>query len=57
MLEAIEICERLTGRELNYTIVDEPRVGDHRWYISDLSDFEREYPAYEPEYGIEEVLD
>ena len=36
MLEAIEICERLTGRELNHTIVDEARIGDHRWYISDL---------------------
>jgi CDP-paratose 2-epimerase len=56
MLEAIAICERIAGRELEHEIVDRPRVGDHRWYISDLSDFERDYPAFRPEHGIEDVL-
>jgi len=56
MLEAIAICERIAGRELDYTQSDEARVGDHRWYISDFSDFERDYPEFELEYGIEAVL-
>jgi CDP-paratose 2-epimerase len=56
MLEAIAMCGQIAGRKLDYRIVDEPRVGDHRWYISDFSDFERDYPEFAPEHGIEGVL-
>jgi len=56
MLEAIELCERIADRELDYTVVDQARIGDHRWYVSDFSDFEQDYPAFDPTYGIEEVL-
>ena len=56
MLEAIAMCERIAGRRLDYTLSDQARIGDHRWYISDFSDFERDYPEFELEYGIEAVL-
>jgi CDP-paratose 2-epimerase len=56
MLEAIELCERIAGRELRYELSDEARVGDHRWWISDLSEFRRDYPEFEITYGIEDVL-
>ena len=56
MLEAIELCQQIAGRELDYTLSDQARIGDHRWYISDFSDFERDYPEFELEYGIEAVL-
>ena len=56
MLEAIAMCERIAGRQLDYTLSDQARVGDHRWYISDFSDFERDYPAFKLEYGVEAVL-
>jgi CDP-paratose 2-epimerase len=56
MLEAIELCERIAGVELRRTIVDEPRIGDHRWWISDLSDFRRDYPAWEVTFDVGEIL-
>ena len=56
MLEAISMCERITGRQLDYTLSDQARVGDHRWYISDFSDFDRDYPEFHRDYGIEAVL-
>lgn len=56
MLEAIAICQRIAGRQLDYTMSDEARVGDHRWYISDFSSFERDYPQFKLEHGIEQVL-
>ncbi|HZO97839.1 MAG TPA: NAD-dependent epimerase/dehydratase family protein [Gaiellaceae bacterium] len=56
MLEAIELCERIAGRELDWTLGDAPRIGDHRWWISDLSAFERDYPDWRLEYGVEEIL-
>jgi CDP-paratose 2-epimerase len=56
MLEAIEVCERIAGRELRWKLSDENRIGDHRWWISDVSDFEEHYPEWRPRYGIEEIL-
>jgi CDP-paratose 2-epimerase len=56
MLEAIEVCERIAGRELSWEMGPEPRIGDHRWWISDLEPFERDYPGWELRYGIEEIL-
>ena len=31
-------------------------MGDHRWWISDLGEFERDYPGWKLGYGIEEML-
>lgn len=56
MLEAIRDCERIAGRELDWTMSDDNRIGDHRWWISDTSDFEADYPGWEQRYGIEEIL-
>ena len=53
MLEAIAMCQEIAGRTLDYSLSDEARIGDHRWWISDLSDFERDYPDWQLTYGIE----
>jgi CDP-paratose 2-epimerase len=56
MLEAIELCERISGRTLEWTLEDQPRMGDHRWWISDLSEFRADYPGWEPRYDLETTL-
>jgi len=56
MLEAIELCEEVAGRELNWRLDETPRVGDHRWWISDLDPFRADYPGWEVSRGIEETL-
>jgi CDP-paratose 2-epimerase len=56
MLEAIEACERIASRELSWEMGEEPRIGDHRWWISDLEPFQRDYPDFNLRYGIEEIL-
>jgi CDP-paratose 2-epimerase len=56
VLEAIEACERIAGRELDWELSGENRAGDHRWWISDLSEFEADYPEWQPRHGIEETL-
>ena len=40
MLEAIASCEQIAGRELDWTLSDQARIGDHRWWISDLAAFQ-----------------
>jgi CDP-paratose 2-epimerase len=56
MLEAIDLCQQIAGRELDYTLSDQARAGDHRWYISDLNDFKADYPDFAITYGIRDVL-
>ena len=57
MLEAIEACERIAGRSLDWTLTDRARIGDHRWWISDLDAFKADYPSWELTFGIEDVLE
>jgi CDP-paratose 2-epimerase len=57
MLEAIEACERISGNELNWTLSDDNRIGDHRWWISDLAGFRADYPGWDLRYGIEAILE
>jgi CDP-paratose 2-epimerase len=56
MLEAIAKCEAIAGRSLAYELSGEARMGDHRWWVSDLGEFQRDYPQFELQYGIDEVL-
>jgi CDP-paratose 2-epimerase len=56
MLEAIEICERIAGRELDWTMSDEARIGDHRWWISDLDEFGSNYGNWRPRRDLETIL-
>jgi CDP-paratose 2-epimerase len=56
MLEAIALCERIADRELSWEMGEEPRIGDHRWWISDLAPFEADHPDWRPRYGIEDIL-
>ena len=62
ILEAIsEINEILSslGKEqwTNYeTNKDGWRIGDHKWYISDLSKFKRDYPEWEIEHSLRDLL-
>jgi len=56
ILEAIEICEKLTGKKMNYKYVDENRSGDHIWWISDVWKFKSHYPQWEYKYNLEDIL-
>ena len=56
MLEAIELCEQIAGRELNWEMSEQNRIGDHRWWISDLGPFQADYPDWDVTYDIEAVL-
>jgi CDP-paratose 2-epimerase len=56
MLEAIAMCEEIAGRELRWALSDVARVGDHRWWISDLSAFRRDYPGWELRHSVVDIL-
>jgi CDP-paratose 2-epimerase len=56
MIEAIEICEKITGNKMNYTYSENNRIGDHIWYISDVTKFRNHYPNWEYKFSLEATL-
>lgn len=56
VIEAIAACESIAGRKLNWHLSDQARIGDHRWWISDLEPFRRDYPRWNITHDIEAVL-
>jgi CDP-paratose 2-epimerase len=56
MLEAIDLCQQISGLELDWTYSTEARVGDHKWWISDCAKFEHDYPHWNLEYDVPEIL-
>lgn len=55
VLEAIARIEDLTGTSLQWTYDDTPRIGDHIWYVSDVSSFQRDYPDWRYSYDLERI--
>lgn len=56
MLEAIELAQEITGRELNWAYKEENRIGDHIWWISDLGRFQDHYPNWKLRYDVPAIL-
>jgi len=56
ILEAIRLCEDMTGEAFNYEYNDLARIGDHIWWISDISKFKSHYPLWDYKYGIKETI-
>jgi CDP-paratose 2-epimerase len=46
MIEAIKICEEISGNNMQYSYSETNRIGDHIWYVSDLSKFKSHYPQW-----------
>ena len=55
MLEAIQICEEITGRKLDYTYADGNRTGDHMWWVSDVRRFESHYPTWKLTRNVDDI--
>ena len=56
MIEAIAMCEAIACRKLDWSYVEENRIGDHIWYISDVTKFETHYPQWTQRYDLHALL-
>ncbi len=56
MIEAIELCQEIAGRELSWSLGEENRIGDHRWWISDLEPFRLDYPSWDISFDVRAIL-
>jgi CDP-paratose 2-epimerase len=56
MIEAIASSETIAGCKLDWSLSDKARMGDHRWWISDLSAYQADYPDWAPTIGTDAIL-
>ena len=56
MKEAVALCEELVGRKMKTTYVETNRIGDHVWWVSDVSKFQAHYPAWKPTKNVRDIL-
>lgn len=56
MLEAISMCEEISGCEMEWKYEPENRIGDHIWWISDIGKFQSHYPGYEIKFDTRAIL-
>jgi CDP-paratose 2-epimerase len=56
VLEAIDLCERIVQRPLDWSYVDSNRVGDHIWWVGSNEALIADYPDWRTNYTIEELL-
>jgi CDP-paratose 2-epimerase len=57
ILEAIALCEEITGRRVNGEYVETNRVGDHIWWISDVSRFQGHFPGWRLTRDVRQILE
>jgi len=56
MMEAVALCEELTGQKMKTTYVETNRTGDHIWWVSDVSKFEAHYPEWKLTHTVRDIL-
>jgi CDP-paratose 2-epimerase len=56
MLESIDKVSNILGTKLDYTISKDNRIGDHIWYISDVTKFKDHYPNWDYKYDIDMII-
>lgn len=56
MLEAINMCEEITEKKMDWSYTETNRIGDHIWYISDVNKFRNHYPGWMYRYDMQDIL-
>lgn len=56
IIEAIKMCEEITGKKMNYSYSEKNRIGDHIWWISNVNKFRSHYPNWQYKYDIKSIL-
>ena len=56
MQEAIALCENISGNKLDHTYSEDNRIGDHIWWISDVSKFKSHFPDWNWQYDLNDIL-
>ena len=56
VLECISLIKEIGGYELDYTVSDQNRIGDHICYYSDLSRLKSDYPEWDVRINLKDII-
>jgi CDP-paratose 2-epimerase len=56
IIEAVSLIEKITDKKMKLNYINENRIGDHIWWISNTSKFKKDYPDWKQDYSIEKIL-
>ena len=56
MLEAIDLCDKITGQPMTWSYSETNRVGDHIWWISDVRKFQSHFPEWQYRYDMNDIM-
>jgi CDP-paratose 2-epimerase len=56
IIEAIKLCEEITGNKMRTTYIENNRIGDHIWWISDVSKFKSHFPKWSHTRNVRDIL-
>lgn len=56
MLEAIALCEEISGNTMQTQYVETNRIGDHIWWISDVTKFSEHFPEWHLTKDVRDIL-
>tara|TARA_B100001057_G_scaffold29877_1_gene27205 strand:- start:1849 stop:2898 length:1050 start_codon:yes stop_codon:yes gene_type:complete len=57
IIEALSLVENIANISVKREVLKIPRVGDHIWYISNLSKFKRHYPNWKQKYNTKKIIE
>ena len=56
IIEALNILEAYTGKQVKRKVIKKNRVGDHIWYVSNMNKFKKHYPDWKQIYSTKKIL-
>ncbi len=56
VLECIDLIHTISGHQVEWTLGDDNRKGDHICYISDLAKLKRDYPEWSITISLKEII-
>jgi len=57
VLEVIELTEKITNKKMKISYEKTNRKGDHKWWISDFSKFQEDYPSWSIKYNVRSIIE
>ena len=56
VIEAINLSQEIAGSELEWSYVEQNRIGDHIWWIGSNQRFEGHFPGWSLKHNVESIL-
>tara|TARA_B100000780_G_scaffold238251_1_gene179646 strand:+ start:73 stop:1125 length:1053 start_codon:yes stop_codon:yes gene_type:complete len=57
IIEALNLVEDISNIKIKRIIIKKHRIGDHIWYISNLSKFKKHYPNWKQKYNTKKIIE